>query len=249
MLKNKVALLFLLGTMVLGSWSAALAQPERKKVLEGNKLYGEEKFDEAFLKYRDAAIENPELPAIHYNMANALYKKKNYDESVAAYEKSLTADDVLSQANTYYNLGNVMYRQNKMLEAIQYYQKALKLNPDDQDAKYNLEYVRRKIKNEADKQKQNPNQQQQQNQQDQQQQQQSDQQKQEQQSQEQKEQEQKEQEQEQKQQEQEQQGAEPQQLSKEDAERILQALEKDEKDAREKDKKPVQVRGRLGKDW
>lgn len=234
MIKNKISLLLFIGSLNLWLLSDATAQPERKRVLEGNKLYSEEKFDEAFLKYRDAAIENPELPAIHYNMANSLYKKKNYDESINAYEKALTTDEIMAQANTYYNLGNVMYRQNKLMEAIQYYQKALKLNPDDQDAKYNLEYVRRKIKNEADKQQQNPNQQQQQ---------------QEQQQQEQQQQEQQDQEQQEQEQEQKEQNADPQQLSKEDAERILEALENDEKNAREKNKKQVQARGRFGKDW
>jgi tetratricopeptide (TPR) repeat protein len=50
------------------------------------------------------------------------------------------------QAKGYYNSGNVLYREGKWEEAIGAYKKALELNPNDEDAKYNLEFVRQKIK-------------------------------------------------------------------------------------------------------
>ena len=137
-----------------------LAQPGRKDVNEGNKLFAQQKYDEAYNKYRNASIDDPNNPLIHYNLANALYKKKKYEDALKDYEKSLSAEDIQVQEKSYYNMGNTFYRMGKLLEAIAAYKQALKLNPDDEDAKYNLEFVRRKLKENSKKQPQNKQQQQ-----------------------------------------------------------------------------------------
>lgn len=136
----------------------------RAKVLEGNALFAEGKYDEANNAYRDAQLDNPTSPIIDYNIANTLYEKRNYEEAIKLYDKvtkNARDPDLLEQA--YYNLGNALFRVNKLPESILAYKEALKLNPDDEDAKYNLEYVRARLKQRADK--QDRGQQQQQNQQ------------------------------------------------------------------------------------
>ena len=77
------------------------SQAGRKQVLEGNQLFIEEKYDEANNKYRDALVNNPENPVIHFNIANAQYKKKKFEEAMKDYEKSLSIDDILAQAKSY----------------------------------------------------------------------------------------------------------------------------------------------------
>jgi tetratricopeptide (TPR) repeat protein len=218
-----------------------------KQVREGNELYSQEKYDEANNKYRDALIDNPESPIVHFNIGDVLYKKKNYEDAVKSFDKTTSSDDVLLQSKSYYNMGNTLYRLNKLPESIQMYKKALELNPDDEDAKYNLEYVRTKIKNDAEKQ-------QQQNQPqsgEQQQEQQSEQNKDEDEQQEQQQEEPKPEngEQDQQQQQQEQQSGEAQEISKEDAERILDALKNEEEDLLQKQKAKTQGRPFRGKDW
>ncbi|MGH7602340.1 MAG: tetratricopeptide repeat protein, partial [bacterium] len=118
----------------------------RKQVAEGNKFFAEEKYDEANNKYRDAEVANPESPIVHFNIGDALYKKRKYEEALEAFQKATQkSDDVQLQAQSYYNFGNTLYRLNKWPESLLAYQQALKLNPDDKDAKFNLEYVRAKI--------------------------------------------------------------------------------------------------------
>ena len=51
------------------------------------------------------------------------------------------------QAEALYNLGNVAYRRHDLPQAEQLYKSALELNSDDQDAKFNLEFVRREMEN------------------------------------------------------------------------------------------------------
>lgn len=241
------------------------AQNGRKQVEEGNKLYEEEKYDEANNKYRDALIENPESPIVNFNIGDALYKKRNYEEAIKSYEKSLSSEDFLTQSLGYYNLANTYYKMGDLVKSIEKYIEALKLNPNDEDAKYNLEYVRAKLKDESQKQQQNPDQNQQQDQQQQDGQKNQDEQNQEQQDQQQQqepesqdEQEKQEQQEQQNQnessdepnQEQEQQQVgEEKEISKEDAERILNALQSDEEDLLKKQKTKRRGRAFRGKDW
>ncbi|MCG3118145.1 MAG: hypothetical protein ALAOOOJD_00292 [bacterium] len=249
-----------IGLIVWGSFilcaallSQAFAQGAgRRQIAEGNKHYAENKFDEANDKYRDAEVANPESPIVHFNIGDALYKKRKYEEALQAYGKALQkSNDVKLQAQAYYNRGNTLFRLNKWPESILEYQQALKLNPNDNDAKYNLEYVRTKIKENAQKQPQN--QQQQQQQQDQQEQQQNQPQEKDQQQEQQQQDQQAQPQQNEKQQEEQQQQSgqkkDKEQLSKEDAARLLEALKNQEKEAQKQRQMKVQGRARVEKDW
>jgi len=144
---------------LLLSINALRAQSGSKKVEEGNALFAEEKYDEANTKYRDALIEVPDSPIVNFNIGDVEYKKRNFEEALKAYQECLTSDDILLQSKAYYNIGNTVYQLGKLPESIQYYKKALELNPEDQDAKYNLEYVRAKLKDNSEKQQSDQNQQ------------------------------------------------------------------------------------------
>lgn len=125
----------------------------RQQVLEGNRKYAEGKYDEANDSYRDAEIDNPGSPIVKFNIGDVLYQKRNYEEALKAYQDAIQkSDDLKLQAQGYYNIGNTLYRLNKWPESILAYQQALKLDPNDEDAKYNLEYVRIKLKQHAQKQ-------------------------------------------------------------------------------------------------
>jgi Ca-activated chloride channel family protein len=206
------------------------AQPGRGKVKEGNKLYKEQKFDAAQNKYQDALLENPNSPLIQFNVGDVIYKKKDYQKAMESFQKTLKSNDVNLQSKTCYNLGNTLYQMNKLPESILEYQQALKLNPNDQDAKYNLEYVRNKLKQNSQPQQQNPQNQQQQQQQNQQNQ--NDQKKQDQ-----KQQEKQPQEQQQK-----------KEMSKEQAEQILKALNEKQKNQKEQ-QVPYGGETTVEKDW
>jgi tetratricopeptide (TPR) repeat protein len=235
------------------------AQAGRGKVIAGNKLYQEEKYDAASSQYHDALLEAPESPVIQYNIAGTEYKTGKFQEALENYAKSLSPrlaerrkpeEERLLRSKIHYNRGNALYRLNKYPEAIQEYTETLKLNPDDEDAKYNLEFVRNKLKDEAQKQPQDQNQQQQQQQQQQQEQQQ--QQQQDKKDQQNQEDQQKKEQQEKEEQNQEQEQPQPQkegEISQEDAKRILDALKEDEKQEQEKRQKAAQGRARVLKDW
>lgn len=246
-MKYKISLTILL---VVAFAQLANAQLGRRKIVEGNKLFDEERYDEAMNKYRDAQVHDPESPIINFNMAAANYKKNKYEDALKELDESLKSDDALAQSQAYYNMGNALYRMGKLPESIMSYQQALKLNPDDEDAKYNIEFVRRQLKDQSEKQQQDQQQQQQQQDQQQQQQNQDQQDQQDEQEQEQQQQQESSEEEQQEEQQQQQQEMQPsEELSQEDAERILQAMKEDEENMKNARKQKVQGNVRVLKDW
>ena len=219
---------------------------------KGEKDKAAESLEEALRFYRDAEIEKPESPELSYNLGNVMHQQEKYQDALERYYRALGSEEIEHQAFSYYNLGNTFYRSGKYPEAIQAYQKCLELTPDDEDAKYNLEFVRKKMKEMLDKEQQrqqNQQQQQQQQSEQQEQQQQTQQQQQEQEDQEQEGQSQPQEPEQQQQQRQEQ--MEPKEgMTEEEAERILSALKDDEKELLKKQKRAPRGQGRRGgKDW
>jgi Ca-activated chloride channel family protein len=228
---------------------------------KGDKERTASELEQALKYYRDAEIEKPESPELSYNLGNVMYQQEKYQDALDKYYKALGSDEVGHQAWSWYNLGNTFYRSGKYPEAIQAYEKCLDLTPDDEDAKYNLELVRKKMKEMMDKEQQRQQNQQQEQQQQQQQSQQQEQQTQQQQQEQQNQQNQQnqqeqqsqpqEQDQQQQEKEQQQQQMKPKEgMTKEEAERILNALKDDEQEQLKKQKQAVPAQGRTrGKDW
>jgi Ca-activated chloride channel family protein len=116
-------------------------------VQRGNKLYQDGKFDEALKTYVDGQIEHADDTSLKYNIASSHYKTNNYEEAVKGYlDVAATAKDVKLQEKALYGGGNALFRQGKLEEAIEYYKKALEIDPNDQDAKHNLEFAREELK-------------------------------------------------------------------------------------------------------
>lgn len=258
---------------------SAHADSDRSLVRQGNKLYDTKQYSEAEVNYRKALEKNTKLREGQFNLGDALYKQGRFEEAEKQFRmSSQAAPDSLSRAHAFHNLGNALLKQKKFEESIGSYKQALKLNPNDQDTKYNLEYARKLIQEQQKQQqqdqqqnkdqkkdkdqKQNQDQNSQDKKQDQQQKQdQQDKQKQDdQQKQDQKQQDQKQQKPQDKQQQQQQkeknqqQQAQPQQgekdqISQQDAERILEALKNEEKNVQKKLHRAIAKQGKAKKDW
>jgi len=69
--------------------------------------------------------------------ANKLYQSEKYDEAISIYEELINNNYVSFELH--YNLGNSYYRTDNVGFAIYNYHKALKIDPDNEDAKFNLE--------------------------------------------------------------------------------------------------------------
>lgn len=226
-----IALVFVLALISFVS----VAQSTKKLVRQGNSQYEDGNFSEAEVQYRKALTDNPNYYKGKFNLGDAMYEQENYEESGKIFnelaERQLEPEQ---KSGVYYNMGNSLMSEQKYQEAIEAYKNSLRLNPDDIEAKYNLEYARKKLQ---DQQQQQQNQDQDKDQdKDKQDQQEQDQNKDDQQ----KDQDNKEQDDQKKQnqdqqqndksdQQKQQQQPQPQQISKEDAQKMLDALKNDEK--------------------
>ncbi len=188
-----------------------------KNTRKGNESFKKQDYASAEKYYQGGIQTDTNKNAAYYNLGNALYKQKKFDEAGQAYANATAGKNSDSLSRTWHNLGNSMIEQKKYQESINAYKQALKLNPNDEETRYNLAYAQSKLKQQQKPQKQNQKNNQQQKNQQQQQQQQQDQQQQDQQKQDQqKDQQQK------------------QNMSKDEAQRMLDALKDDEKKTRDR---------------
>ena len=127
--------------VLLAVAAPAHAQDGRTAVREGNRLYEEGRFQEAHERYLQGLAEAPESSVLRFNDGNALYRSDEYAQAMEAYERAIETGDPRLAGAAWYNLGNALYRQQQLEPSLEAYKQALRLNPDDGDAKHNLERV------------------------------------------------------------------------------------------------------------
>ncbi|OHC07980.1 MAG: hypothetical protein A2545_00950 [Planctomycetes bacterium RIFOXYD2_FULL_41_16] len=150
--------------VLLLSWSSlGWIDPLADKIREGNQLYQDGNYDGALDKYVNAQIDSPEIPQLDFNIADVQYKRSKYNEASQLFEKVIKSDDIGMKAKSSFNLGNTLYRQGKMKEALECYKKTVdyinetapastELDALKNDAKYNYEYIEKKMKEQQQKQ-------------------------------------------------------------------------------------------------
>ena len=226
-------------------FTSAQAQASRHQMREGNRGYNKQRYEQAEVNYRKALERDSGDFRGQYNLANDLYRQERYGEAASHYQQALAAQGITDRqrARTLHNQGNSLLKgalQSEQMEGLQQainsYQEALKLDPKNDDTRYNLAYARRLLQQQQQQQQgggqdqQNKDQQQDQKNQQQQNQQER---------------------QNQQQQDQQQQQQPQQEHRKQDAERMLDAVKNNERQAlRDKDQsnKPVRMR-KTDKDW
>ena len=245
-MKRSVLILMVLTGLGITS---AYGQNERKVIRDGVRAYEDGEFGEAEVQFRKAENINQESYEAEFNTGVALYGQEKYEETVKQYQALLDqTDDAGKTAQIWHNIGNSLLEAQQYAPSIEAYKNSLRLNPSDEDTRYNLAYAKQKLKEEQQQQQenqdQNKDQEKNQDQQDQEQEKENDQENENDQDQDQ------EQDQDQQEQDQEQQPV-PREISKEDAERMLNAIQQQEKDVKEKvDKeKAAAAKVKTEKDW
>jgi tetratricopeptide (TPR) repeat protein len=227
----RVAVLFLIFLLSLVS-PASHAQKERKLLRDGNALYEKGKYKDAEMNYRKALDANKNSTPGLFNLGDAVYQQKNFEESSKIFGNLAGAKlPAAEKANIFHNLGNSLLESKDYEKSILAYQNSLLNNPSDKDTKYNLEYAKMMMKKQQQQQKQKQQQKKDQEKQD--------------------KKDQKKNEQNKDQQDKKDQQDQSKKISKEDADRMLEAMKKDEKKTLQKlkkDKTKVQ-QVLIEKDW
>ena len=241
-IKNRSILISLLFSIFLADFVALNAQADKKFIRQGNKEYEKRKYPESEISYRKAIDKNKQSPEAVFNIGDALYKQNKFEEAGKQFVENTNQNyDKNKKSAGLYNLGNSLLKANKLPESIDAYKNSLKLHPDNPEAKYNLSYAQDLLKQQQEQQdKDKKDQNKDKNKQDQ--------------KKDQKDQN-KDQQKDQKnnpdQNKEQQQKSEQQEISKDDAQRLLNALANDEKNVQEKVKlaKAIKAKVRTAKNW
>lgn len=162
----KIILILVLSIFYLG----ANAQSANNIVRKGNRQYADKVYVDAEINYKKALEKEANKKEAIFNLGNAYYMQNRFDESLKQYElSSVMGENNEEKAKAFYNAGNAylkLFKNEKnpkakgehLDKAIHSYKEALKLDPENENARYNLSYA---IKYRQQMQKQQQKQQQQ----------------------------------------------------------------------------------------
>lgn len=151
---NRIKIIGILLLVLLAG--TAQAQKERKFIRGGNELYHKQDFEKAEVEYRKALDKKAESYQAAFNLGDALYKQKKYEEALQQFS-ALAKDEANKErlGELYYNIGNTLLALQKTDESIEAYKESLRNVPDSEKAKYNLEFARHKKQQDQQNQDQN----------------------------------------------------------------------------------------------
>ena len=234
--------------------TTTFSQTAHKMLREGDASYKNEDYKTAEENYRKSLETQPSSKG-NFNLGNAIFKQQRFDDAIKQYDGiANNSSDNSLKSSALYNKGNAHFWKKEYDKAVEAYKESLRLNLKDEDAKTNLAKAKKMVQEQQKQQQKQQNQQNKdQNQKDK---------KDEQNKNEQQKEQQSPQQQDQQQQQNTQQSKEPdkqpqqnlqqqaqQDLKKEDAKRMLQIMDDEERKVQQRLKKGKQKPARSSKDW
>ena len=132
--------------------------PEWKNMYKGNKAFENKDFQKAERHYLNVLKENPKSAEALFNLGNTQLGLNNAQAAMEYYEKvkQCSADTSLN-AMTHHNMGYIFQasamsttkedeRQQHLRLAIEQYKQALRINPHDDNTRYNLALCQKLLK-------------------------------------------------------------------------------------------------------
>lgn len=217
----------------------SFAQSGHQYRMEADQKYRENDFQKAEESYRKSLIEESSVNGT-FNLGNSIYQQQRYEEAIKQYlDAANSAQNNQLKSHAYHNLGNAYFNNQDFKNSIDAYKNALRLDPQDIDTKQNLALAQRKLIQQQQQQQQSqPQNENQENEQEKQEQQQQEQQQQ-----------QGEQDDGQQQQQEQEKEMEQKDLTKEEAEKLLQIIEQEEQKVQEKMRGEKKKKTKSAKDW
>ncbi|HTN07076.1 tetratricopeptide repeat protein [Agriterribacter sp.] len=118
----------------------AFSQNTNRLIGKGNEAYRLQQYDKAVAAYKEALKADPRNSIASFNMGNALFKNKAYEEAADTFDKAVQlTNDKRLQSQLLYNKGVALTRQKALEESIAAYKQTLRLNSSDTLARENLQ--------------------------------------------------------------------------------------------------------------
>ena len=128
------------------------AQTDRQFVRNGNKHFYKQQYDKAEVQYRKAVSNNPSNPQALYNLGCALMMQNKDSAAIVQYQKAIKVEkNKLRLASVYHNIGVICQNHKMYGDAIKAYEQSLRNNPKDNETRYNLALCKKMQKDNKNK--------------------------------------------------------------------------------------------------
>ena len=128
--KLNILTIFYFSTIILS------AQDQGVQNFRDEKYYAAQKYYDSILSGDSESAE------ALFGKGSALFMQEELNQAESSFNATLPYSDNQLKSKTFYNLGNISYKNNKLDQALLFYKKALELNPKDDEARYNYEYIK-----------------------------------------------------------------------------------------------------------
>ena len=126
----------------------AQAQTDRQCIRLGNRLYHQKQWSQAEVEYRKALSKNAENPQALYNLGCALMMQQKDSAAIIQYQKAAQVEtNKLRRSKANHNIGVICQNHRMYGDAIKAYQQSLRDNPSDDETRYNLALCKQQNKN------------------------------------------------------------------------------------------------------
>ena len=128
---------------------------EKAHVIKGNQEYSHADYLKAESQYKIALSKDAKSVKANYNLGNALYQQKKFDEARAHYDYVIQNENAtqLDKAKAYHNTGKSYFDEKEFEKAAQNFKQSLKLNPEDDETRYNYALAKKKLEEQQEKEK------------------------------------------------------------------------------------------------
>ncbi len=123
--------------------------------VKGDRHFSKKEMDKAEDAYRRSLEKSPENAGGLYNLGNALYQQGRYPQAAEFFERSVAKSKTSGEkADAFFNAGNSHFRAGEYQKAVDSFKNSLKNRPNDPETAKNLELAKRKIKQKEQEEKQ-----------------------------------------------------------------------------------------------
>lgn len=136
-------------TILISLFSLSLsAQVEKKEVRQGNRSFKKGDYSQAQIDYMRALVKDSTSLAANYNLASTYYRQEDFEQAQKILEKIKEAASISNYgADYFFNLGDVALAQKDYQSAVEAFKQSLLRNPGDLQAKENYIYAKKMLEN------------------------------------------------------------------------------------------------------
>lgn len=151
-MKRTKSIFFLLILGLFGIQSGLAQKNDAlRSAREGDRAYDQEEHEKALEYYEKAMEEGLDDPKLRFNKGNSLFQLEKFADAASEFERIARSEaEKELRGDAFHNLGNSHLISGKLDKSIEAYKQALRIDPSDEESRYNLALAK-KMKEEQEK--------------------------------------------------------------------------------------------------